>query len=309
MIVPRWRRKRGVDCRSIFNASYGAGHNCERLTLMSDFGPVVSAEWLAEHLGEDGLVVVDCRWYLDGRSGRDAFDGGHVPSAVWADIDADLAAPASTEGGRHPLPDPVEFAATMSRLGVGNQARVVAYDDVGGVIAGRLWWMLDVLGHEAAVLDGGLPAWNGPLETGPAQPPPAEFAATPWPSHRVVTKAELAESLDAGLTILDARSADRFAHGAAVDPRPGHIPGATSAPATDNLADGRLRSAEELASHYTALGAAGDDVVAYCGSGVSACIDLLAMRRAGLPDGKLFVGSWSAWGSDESLPNEVGPSI
>ncbi len=273
---------------------------------MSNFGPVVSAEWLAQHLGEADLAVVDCRWYLDGRSGRDAYESGHIPSAVWADIDVDLAAPASTEGGRHPLPDPIDFASSMSRLGIGDTTRVVAYDDVGGVIAGRLWWMLDVLGHEAAILDGGIAAWEGPLADAPVAPVAAPFAVTPWPTDRIMRKVQLADALGSDLTILDARSADRFANGGPVDPRPGHVPGASSAPATDNLADGRLRSVQELAALYEAKGADTGDVVAYCGSGVSACIDLLAMRLAGLGDGKLFVGSWSAWGADASLPNEVG---
>jgi thiosulfate/3-mercaptopyruvate sulfurtransferase len=273
---------------------------------MTSFGPVVSAEWLAEQLGKPDLAVVDCRWYLDGRSGRGVYESGHIPSAVWADIDTDLAAPASVEGGRHPLPEPVDFAFAMSRLGIADTTRVVAYDDVGGVIAGRLWWMLDVLGHEAAILDGGIASWVGPLATKPVTPVPAPFAVTPWPADRVMTKAQLAGALGADLTVLDARSADRFAHGGPVDPRPGHVPRARSAPATDNLADGRLRSPADLAAHYAAVGAHSGDVVAYCGSGVSACIDLLAMRRAGLNDGKLFVGSWSAWGADESLPNEVG---
>jgi thiosulfate/3-mercaptopyruvate sulfurtransferase len=273
---------------------------------MSDFGPVVSAEWLADHLGEVELAVVDCRWYLDGRSGQRVYESGHIPSAVWADIDADLAAPASLEGGRHPLPEPVDFASAMSRLGIGEKTRVVAYDDVGGVIAGRLWWMLDALGHEVAILDGGIAAWDGPLATAPVEPAPALFAVTPWPADRIMTKAQLADSLGPDLTILDARSTDRFALGGPIDPRPGHVPGAWSAPATDNLVEGRLRPPDELAAHYAAVGAHSGDVVAYCGSGVSACIDLLAMRRAGLDDGKLFVGSWSAWGADESLPSEVG---
>ena len=273
---------------------------------MSDFGPVVSAEWLADHLGEVELAVVDCRWYLDGRSGQRVYESGHIPSAVWADIDADLAAPASLEGGRHPLPEPVDFASAMSRLGIGEKTRVVAYDDVGGVIAGRLWWMLDALGHEVAILDGGIAAWDGPLATAPVEPAPARFAVTPWPADRIMTKAQLADSLGPDLTILDARSTDRFSLGGPIDPRPGHVPGAWSAPATDNLVEGRLRPPDELAAHYAAVGAHSGDVVAYCGSGVSACIDLLAMRRAGLDDGKLFVGSWSAWGADESLPSEVG---
>ncbi len=273
---------------------------------MSDFGPVVDAAWLAEHLGEDGLAVVDVRWYLDGRSGRDAYDAGHLPSAVYADIDTDLSAPPSKEGGRHPLPEPENFAAAMSALGIGDDTRVVAYDDVGGVIAGRLWWMLDVLGRPAAILDGGIDAWEGPLVTAAARPAPAAFTTTPWPADRLMTKEQMLGVLGSETVIIDARAADRYAHGGPVDPRPGHIPGARSAPATANFHDGRLAAAADLADHYRQLGADAGDTVAYCGSGVSACIDLIGLRRAGLPDGKLYVGSWSAWGADESLPNEVG---
>ncbi len=326
------------------------------------------------------LAVVDCRWYLDGRSGRAAYDSGHIPGAVFADVDSDLAAPASLQGGRHPLPDPADFAAAMGRLGIGDSTRVVAYDDAGGVIAGRLWWMLDVLGRPAAVLDGGIDAWTGELSTEPAAPEPAAFTPADWPAERVIATRELFGALGSDLVILDARSVDRYAQGGAIDARPGHIPGAVSAPATHNLrgslagsaadsaagdpADMRLRSAEDLAERYRRLGvpsahragsvpgsstdtapaseggtggspadnasraggasasascedaagagrksAAGTGtggVVAYCGSGVSACLDLLALRRAGLPDGRLYVGSWSAWGADADLPAELG---
>ena len=272
---------------------------------MTTFGPTVSATWLAEHLDDDDLVVVDSRWSLDGGPARSAFEEGHIPSAVFADLDVDLSAPASPDAGRHPLPTPEAFAGAMSRLGIGDQTRVVVYDDAGGVIAARLWWMLDVLDRPAAVLDGGLAAWDGVLAAGEPEPAGATFTASPWPANRVITKADLAASLGGAMTILDARAPDRYAEGGPVDPRPGHIPGARNAPAGANLDDGRFRDADSLADHYRELGADGDDVVAYCGSGVTACADLLGRRLAGLPDAKLFVGSWSQWGADETLPNEV----
>lgn len=276
---------------------------------MSDsFGPVVDAAWLAQEIGAADLVVADVRWYLDGRSARDAYEAGHIPGAVFVDLDTDLAAAPSPQGGRHPLPEPAGFASAMAALGIGDQTRVVAYDDTGGITAGRLWWMLDALGHRVAVLDGGIDAWSGPLVGGPGVAEWAEFTEKDWPADRVVSADELEAALGSGIVVLDARSADRYAHGAAVDPRPGHVPGARSAPSTDNMVDGRLRSAEDLAGRYGSLGADGDaPVVAYCGSGVSACIDLLALRRAGLPDGRLFVGSWSAWGADPDRPAEEGP--
>ena len=273
---------------------------------MSLFGPTVTAGWLADHLGDDGLAVVDSRWSLDAGPARDAFETAHIPSAVFADLDVDLSAPASADAGRHPLPSPEAFAEAMGRLGIGDDTRVVVYDDAGGVIAARLWWMLDVLGRPAAVLDGGLDAWSGPLASGPATPSPSAFSSVPWPANRVITKADLAASLGGAMTILDARSPERYAAGGPVDPRPGHIPGAVSAPAGANLVDGRFREEADLADHYAALGATGDDVVAYCGSGVTACADLLGRRLAGLPDAKLFVGSWSQWGADEELPAETG---
>ena len=273
---------------------------------MSSFGPTVSASWLAEHLYDDDLVVVDSRWSLDTGPGRDAYAQAHIATAVFADLDLDLSAPPSVEAGRHPLPTPEAFAESMSRLGIGDSTRVVVYDDAAGLIAARLWWMLDVLDRQAAVLDGGLTAWTGLMATGPSESAPAKFSVTPWPANRVISKLDLAASLGRGTPILDARAPDRYANGGPVDPRPGHVPGAINAPAGANLGDGVFRDADELAAHYEALGADGDDVVAYCGSGVTACADLLGRRLAGLPDARLFVGSWSQWGADETLPTETG---
>ena len=302
------------------------------------FGPVVGTGWLVDNL--DSVVVADVRWYLDGRSGRDAYDRGHLPGARFVDLDADLSAPPTAAGGRHPLPDPDRFAEAMGRLGIGDGDPVVVYDDAGGVIAGRMWWMLDSLGHPAAVLDGGIGAWAEPLETAPAVWAPAEFTPRPWPQDRFVGIDEMDRLRGRpGTVVIDARSPERYRgdHNP-IDPRFGHVPGALNMPATANLAaDGRLLSATELRSRYTAIGAAepgaetpgteaettpgtetpgaespdpgasnSSNIIAYCGSGVSACCDLLALRRAGLGNGRLFVGSWSAWGADPARPLETG---
>lgn len=268
------------------------------------FGPLVDAGWVAQNL--DSVVVVDVRWSVAGGPGRAAFDAGHIPGAVFADLDVDLSASASLTEGRHPLPSPEAFAAAMSALGIGDSTPVVAYDDVGGVIAARLWWMLDSIGRPAAVLDGGIQAWVGPLSAVSTSPADASFTPVDWPGDRVISADELEATLGGSGVILDARSADRYAHGSEIDPRPGHVPGARSAPAADNLVDGGWRDAADLRIHYEELGAAGDDVVAYCGSGVTACADVLGRRLAGLPDTRLFVGSWSLWGAEPDRPAEQG---
>lgn len=269
----------------------------------------VSPDWLLAH--PDEASVVDCRWYLDGRSGRDAYLGGHLPGAVFADVDADLAAPASAEGGRHPLPAPEDFAAALGRLGIGDDTAVVAYDDAGGSVAARLVWMLRVLGTPAALLDGGLQAWSGPLESGPRTPEPAHRTPRDWPADRIADTAELRARLaDPAHLVLDARTHGRYtgAAPAPVDPRAGHIPGARSAAWQDNLAeDGRLAPAGELRERFAALGAdSARTITAYCGSGVTACHDLLALERAGYTGARLYPGSWSAWGADPALPLETG---
>jgi len=270
------------------------------------FGPAVSAEWLAEHSTDPGLVIADVRWYLDDRSGRDAYEAGHIPGAVFVDLDTDLAAPPSFHGGRHPLPDPIEFATNMSQLGIGDTSRVVAYDDVGGAIAARMWWMLDACGVATAVLDGGVAMWPGELSTEGVNPVRSWFTTRPWPTERLATADEVDELRHGGAVVLDARDHERYAHGSAIDPRPGHVPGAVSAPFADNLTDGSLKPVHVLRERYESFGVGTKPAVAYCGSGVTACHDLLAMRRAGLGNGRLFVGSWSAWGADTERPTETG---
>ncbi|GAB3207337.1 sulfurtransferase [Marinactinospora thermotolerans] len=271
---------------------------------------VVEPEWLAGHLDE--VVVADVRWYLDGRSGRDAYLGGHLPGAVFVDVDTDLAAPASPRGGRHPLPSPEAFARALGALGIGDATPVVAYDDAGGSTAARLVWMLRVLGSPAALLNGGVQAWRGPVEKGAVTPRPRSRTTRPWPAERLVdTDGVLAEAGSPDRLVLDARARERYTGAAPVpaDPRPGHVPGARSAPWQDNLGpDGRFAPVERLRERFAALGAErADTVTAYCGSGVTACHDLLALEHAGFRNTRLYPGSWSAWGADPRLPAETGP--
>ncbi|MGE3618922.1 MAG: sulfurtransferase [Acidimicrobiia bacterium] len=278
------------------------------VTLGADLpGAVVSGDWLRSHLGD--VVVVDVRWYLDGRSGREAYRAGHVPGAVFADVDADLASPPSSEGGRHPLPSPERFAEVLGRLGIGPDVPVVAYDDAGGSTAARLWWLLHLLGQPAAVLDGGLAAWPGELQAGEVAVEPVERAPRPWPVERIVPIDDVERRRDEpGALLLDARAANRYAEGdSAIDRRPGHIPGAVSAPWAGNLdPTGRFLAPEDLRARYAGLGVGDGPVVAYCGSGVTACHDLLSLHLAGFDDTALFVGSWSAWAADDDRPIEVG---
>ena len=266
----------------------------------------MDADWLGANL--QAVVVADVRWYLDGRSGREAYDRGHIGGARFVDLDTDLSGPPTAAGGRHPLPSPEAFAAAMGRLGIGSDTIVVAYDDVGGVVASRLWWMLDSLGGAAAVLDGGIDAWTGGLQTAEPSWSPARFTARPWPAHRLATIDEVdAARTDPDSLVIDARSAERYrGEPNPIETRYGHIPGAVSMQVGDNLRDGRLRPAGELRARYAEAGAGDRAVIAYCGSGVSACHDLLTIRHAGLGDGRLFVGSWSAWSADPDRPVETG---
>jgi thiosulfate/3-mercaptopyruvate sulfurtransferase len=267
------------------------------------------------------VAVADVRWYLDGRSGQDAWAAGHIPGAVWVDIDTDLAGPVRPGSGRHPLPPPDTFLARLAARGFVAGTPIVAYDDAGGSIAARLWWMLDRLGWEVAVLDGGLDAWSGPLETGrdlasaPASPDPGSGvpAGAHWASPTTIDTSELAgRQRQPGVVVLDARSAERYrGEPNPADPRPGHIPGSRSAPWTANLdpMTGRFLPPAALRARFEALGVApGTEVVSSCGSGVTACHNLLALRLAGLDGGgRLYPGSWSAWAADPGLPVVTGP--
>lgn len=270
---------------------------------MFESGPLVTAEWLAEH--QDSVAVVDLRWAMDGGPKLDAYLEGHLPGAVFADLDADLSDPPG-ERGRHPLPSAEHFAQTRSKLGLGSKP-VVIYDDQSGAQAARLWWMLDAVGHPAAVLDGGMQAWTGHLEQGPVEVQREEVAVVPWPSDRFVDVDQVLPAIAGGAVLVDARSADRFAgHANPIDSRPGHIPGSVSRPWTANVDEnGRLLPADRLATEFAQLGVTpGTDVVASCGSGVTGCHDLLAARVAGVSGGRLYTGSWSEWSLDPDRPVE-----
>jgi thiosulfate/3-mercaptopyruvate sulfurtransferase len=263
--------------------------------------PVVDAAWVQAR--QDRLVLADVRWYLDGRDGRPAYEAGHVPGAVWVDLDrwlSDHDAP-PTEG-RHPLPTPEHFARGMGETGIAAGDEVVAYDDQGGVVAARLVWMLRATGHSAALLDGGIEAWPGALETGTTQRAPAAFAPVQWPGDRLAT---IDDAADRANVVIDARQRERFLGGPdALDPRAGHIPGARSVPAREHLDDGgRLKPQEDLRARFAQAGVVpGAPVVSYCGSGVSACHNLLVMEHAGIDGGRLYPGSWSQWSRTPERP-------
>jgi thiosulfate/3-mercaptopyruvate sulfurtransferase len=270
-----------------------------------DLPPFVDVSWLKAH--RSNVVTADVRWYLDGASGRAAYDGGHLPDAVFVDLDAWLSGNSGPHG-LNPLPDSEVFAHGMFSLGVGDDATVIAYDDAGGVIAARLVWMLRALGHRAALLDGGLAAWTGPLETTPVKPTPATFTPSPWPEARL---AQL-EDVTAGAAgiIVDARNADRFDGSLQLptDPQAGHMPGAVNVPCRGNLApDGRLRPIAEVRRAFAKVGIEdATAVISHCGSGVTACHNLLALEHAGLGQGRLYAGGWSEYGAEPRRRAELG---
>ena len=269
--------------------------------------PFVDISWCLAN--RTAITLADVRWYLDGRSGAAAYQAGHIPGAVFVDLDTVLSEPHEDDrGGRHPLPTPARFADGLGALGMGEHDMVVAYDDLGGIVAARLVWLLRATGHAAAVLDGGLAAWPAAeLERGSPPPrPPARFAAVPWPAERLASIDELAGS---DHVVIDARDRERFAGGPdPVDPRSGHIPGARSVPVREHLqADGRIASRERLRETFTRAGIGeGTPVISYCGSGVSACLNLLALEHAGLVEGRLYPGSWSEWSRDAKRPVATG---
>jgi thiosulfate/3-mercaptopyruvate sulfurtransferase len=265
---------------------------------------VVAPQWLADHRA--AVVLADVRWYLDGRSGRSAYDDGHLPDAVFVDLDRWLAAHGSPGTGRHPLPEPDVFAEGMAQLGIGDDDTVVAYDDAGGVIAARLVWMLRITGHDAALLDGGLTAYDGPLEQHTPPRPPAVFTPRRWPADRL---ADIDDAIDPGNVVLDARDVARFrGEQEPVDPRAGHIPGARNVPCRANLDEqSRFLPVEELRRRFAEAGVSErSPVVSYCGSGVTACHNLLSLELAGFGPGRLYPGSWSQYSSATERPVAVG---
>ncbi|WP_313953301.1 sulfurtransferase [Accumulibacter sp.] len=274
------------------------------------YSTVVDSAVLAEHLDDPGWRVLDCRHQLsDTDAGARAYAAGHLPGASFVHLDRDLSGPMNGSNGRHPLPDPQLLAGRLGALGVSRETQVVAYDDSGGMIAGRLWWLLRWLGHDrVAVLDGGVDRWlaqGGLLSTDLPEPAPTLLEPTlrDWV---VSTQEVLADVHDGQSCLVDARSPDRFrGENETLDPVAGHIPGARNRFFRDNLdAEGCLRPAAELRREFLALlaGIAPQQAVMSCGSGVTACHNLLAMEVAGLHGARLYAGSWSEWCSDPSRP-------
>ncbi len=271
--------------------------------------PLVSVETLAalQAAGAD-CVIVDCRFSLfDREAGARAYDEAHIPGAHYADMERDLSA-APGAGGRHPLPERDALAARLRTFGANQGSLIVCYDQNEGAVAGRLWWLVRWLGHSAVgVLDGGLDAWiaaGRPTARATRTPQPGDFEAGPALT-RTVGAADLP---DPGIRLLDAREPERYrGESEPIDPVAGHIPGAISAPFSGNLRDGRFRSPAELAARFRTLGIdPASDTACYCGSGVTATHNIIALLLAGFPEPALYPGSWSEWVTDPERPVATG---
>lgn len=275
---------------------------------------------LAALLRDPGVrvAVFDCSFDLaDTAAGRRAYDAGHVPGALYLHLDDDLSGPKTGRNGRHPLPSKEALAQRLARAGVDDGIQVVAYDGSGGMYAARLWWLLRWLGHaEVALLDGGIAAWRAaglPLETAEPQARPAgRFSIRPSLAATVEREQVLANLAEGRRLVVDARAPDRFrGENETLDPVGGHIPGARNRLFRDNLgADGRFKPAAALAAEFGALieGRRPEDLVSQCGSGVTACHNLLALEIAGLPGAALYPGSWSEWCAHPGAPIATGPA-
>lgn len=281
----------------------------DKLPASRPASPLISTARLRELLqSEAPLTVLDVRWSLHGTD-RAAYDAGHVPGSWFVDLDVDLADPPGP-GGRHPLPDADRFAAAMRAAGVSRHVPVVVLDQRDATAAGRLWWMLRLHGHtDVRVLDGGFDAWltdGGPVSSDQTPSMPGDFVAAG--SQVKLIDAEAAAALAATGRLLDARSAQRYAgREEVVDVVAGHVPGAVSAPTVDNVGpDGRLLAPEVLRERFSGLGVRGDvEVGAYCGSGISAAHEVLALEVAGF-EAALYAGSWSDWITDPQRPVATG---
>lgn len=281
---------------------------------------IVATADLAAHLDDPAWAIVDCRFDLANPArGRRDYLASHIPGAVYADLDADLSSPVRPgETGRHPLPALDALAARLGQWGISDGVQVVVYDDAGGLYAGRLWWLLRLMGHAVvALLDGDWRAWQRearPVRSGDEERPVRSFKQDEAAGRRLAGAVEagaIVTEIGSGrFMLLDARGADRYrGENETIDPIAGHIPGARSAPFAENLdADGHWRNGAALRSRYLELlgDASPEEVVAYCGSGVSACHTLLALEIAGLPGARLYPGSWSHWITDPSRPLATG---
>jgi thiosulfate/3-mercaptopyruvate sulfurtransferase len=281
---------------------------------MSDTHPLVDTRWLAA--AGQNVRIADVRWSPTGPNGWEKYRQGHIPGAVFVDLDKDLSRPGGP--GRHPFPATEDFARFLGRIGVGEGTHVVAYDDASGSIAARLWFLLKVHGHErASVLDGGFQAWtaaNNPVTTEEPRIAAVDPPLLVLDRRRLADHDEIAQMLagrekgDAGAILTDARAPERYrGEVEPIDARAGHIPGAVNAPVAGNLRDGRFLPSTDLRALYEKIGAGKREIIASCGSGVTACHTLLALELSGLPPGRLYVGSFSDWSSRPGARVATGP--
>ncbi|RNB89210.1 sulfurtransferase [Brevibacillus nitrificans] len=271
---------------------------------------LVSPQWLHEHLHDEHIVIVDCRFNLSlAEAGSESFEQDHIPGALYFHLNRDLSGPKAEHGGRHPLPDPETFAAFLSQNGIDEQTTVIAYDDQEMAMAGRLWWLLRYLGHDkTAVLNGGYAAWKNAGYAVTAEvrtPTPRTF--TPHVRSEMLVDIRGVRERNPETILLDSRAGERYrGEVEPLDPKAGHIPGARHFFYKDNLgADMTMLPVDKLQERVASF--ADQDVIVYCGSGVTACTNLLALHAAGRTDVKLYAGSWSDWSSYD-LPVAVGPT-
>ena len=277
------------------------------------FTTLIDVAALSAQLSDPRWRMVDCRFDLANPGwGEEQYLAGHIPGAIYAHLDRDLSGTKTGKNGRHPLPTHAEMAARFGTMGIGADTQVVVYDADSGMHASRLWWMLRYMGHDAvALLDGGWARWTregGAVEPGRVIPEPAIFTGTPRPEWRLTADEVQRGLAEPARLLVDARSNERFhGQGETLDPVAGHIPGAVSAFFQNNLnPDKTFKSPDELRAQWSATLAGHDpkEVVCYCGSGVTACHDLLALEVAGLGGARIFPGSWSEWCADPARPVE-----
>lgn len=271
---------------------------------------LVSAEWLSEHLDDEHVVIADCRFELtDPEAGRSEYELGHIPGAIFFDLEKDLSGPKREHGGRHPLPDLDEFARKLGKTGIDETKHVVVYDDQNGSFAGRLWWMLNYLGHdEVSVLDISYSTWvkeGHPTSKVIPDPAPRNFVPNVRTEMAVDVEEVKRKMRERGVVLVDSRAPERYrGDEEPMDPKAGHIPGAENWFWKENVAnDGKWKEQEELKKRFQPL--QNKDVIVYCGSGVTASANVLALKAAG-KDARLYVGSWSDWSSYSDNPVETG---